>query len=120
MSRTIGLCAGALGCVLAFGATTASAVTLDITSPQAGTVLHPGDTIDVTVTVTNDTDKPDIIGLVLRHTLTVNGHTFLLGTANRVRFRLGAGQSVSNTLEFTVPTSFPTQFTDGILTIEGV
>jgi hypothetical protein len=105
--------------ILVWGATTASAVTFDLSSPQNGTVVHPGGTLQLTVAIGNDTANPEVIVVALRHTLTVNGHTFVLGTANRVRLRLEPGQTVTKTLELTIPAQLPAQFTSATLTIDG-
>ena len=44
--------ASVLCAAFAMGATSAQAVTIDLSSPQEGAILHPGDAVEVTVTVT--------------------------------------------------------------------
>ena len=42
-----------------------SAVTVDLSSPQEGTALAPGDTLELALTVTNDSNAPDLVVLVM-------------------------------------------------------
>jgi uncharacterized protein YfaS (alpha-2-macroglobulin family) len=100
MGKTI----SAVAVVLLLGLWTGSAqaVELDLTSPQEGGVIYPGDWVEVTVTVTNETDDKDIIHIDFDLSVEVGGQTVFTGSAKR-RMKLAAGETVQETIGTEVP-----------------
>jgi hypothetical protein len=91
--------ASVLCAAFAMGATSAQAVTIDLSSPQEGQVLHPGDAVEATVTVTNDTASKDVIHVTF--TATALGYP-VTGQA-KIRLKLAAGESVTRTIGAVIP-----------------
>jgi hypothetical protein len=83
------------------GATVAQAVTIDVSSPQAGTEVQPGGAIEMTVTVTNETTMKDCIAVVFK--LTVDGIKHPVQARGYLRLKLEAGESVTETIALVVP-----------------
>lgn len=79
----------------------AQAVTLDLSSPQEGTTVHPGDTVEMTATVTNDTEETDLI--LLTFTLTVDIPDHPVSVSGEFRLVLEAGESVSESYGIEIP-----------------
>lgn len=53
---------GLFVCVLSLSlVSTVSAVTVDLSSPQEGTTVAPGDTVELTLTVTNDSEEVEFV-----------------------------------------------------------
>lgn len=53
---------GLFVCVLSLSlVSTVSAVTVDLSSPQEGTTVAPGDTVELTLTVTNDSEAVEFV-----------------------------------------------------------
>ena len=105
--------------VLALGlwAMPAQAVQIDLSSPDEGTTVYPGDEVEMTVTVTNETAKKDIIHITFELTADIGGEPVLVGTAKR-RLKLPAGETLVETMGAVVP-DLP--FTgQAEVTIEGV
>ena len=90
---------------LVMGTTSAQAVTIDLTSPQAGQTVQPGDTVEVTATVTNDTAKKDNISV--KGSATVEGMNINLQATAKFRVKLGPGESYSQTFSETIPADLP-------------
>jgi hypothetical protein len=80
----------------------AQAVEIDLTSPSEGATVYPGDLVEMTVTVTNETAKKDIIHITFELVADIGGEPVLVGTAKR-RLKLPAGDSVSETMGMVVP-----------------
>lgn len=78
------------------------AVLTDLSSPQEGATVYPGDEVEVTVTVTNDGAKKDIVHVTFELTAEVNGEQVLVGSAKR-RMKLDPGETVSETILGVVP-----------------
>jgi len=95
--------------VFLMGATVAKAVTIDLSSPQEGDVLGPGDTVELTLTVTNDTPKKDIVFVWFTMTLEVEGleEPIVLGKARPLRLKLDPDESITKTLAATIPEFLP-------------
>ncbi len=87
--------------VFVWGASVAQAVTIDVTSPQEGAEVQPGGTVEMTVTVTNETAMKDCIAVVFK--LTVEGIKHPVVTRGYLRLKLEAGESVTETVALTVP-----------------
>ena len=109
MRKTI----AAVAVLLAFGlwASSAQAVEIDLTSADEGGVIYPGDWVEVTVTVTNETDKKDIVHIDFDLTVEVAGETVFTGAAKR-RMKLAAGETVSETIGTEVPVTPLTEEAD--------
>lgn len=101
-------------CVLAMGLVpSASAVTVELSSPQAGETLEPGDTLEITLTVTNDTDEPDQVVSVLDSQVTVKnpgdgipdpGPGNIRDISHKpIRIKLGPGESVTRHIRLVLP-----------------
>jgi hypothetical protein len=88
--------------LLGLWAGSAQAVEIDLTSPDEGGVICPGDFVEVTATVTNETDKKDIIHVDFDLTVVVGGQPVFTGAAKR-RLKLDAGETVSETIGAEVP-----------------
>ena len=90
-----------------------SAVTVDLSSPQEGTALAPGDTLELALTVTNDSNAPDLVVLVMDVQVGagVSGDGVpepapgnIPGISHKpIRIKLGPGQSVTKSLELILP-----------------
>ncbi|MFH0980061.1 MAG: hypothetical protein V2A79_00795 [Planctomycetota bacterium] len=100
MSRKL-LCAIGLCAFFAVGATTTQAVTVDISSPQEGTEVQPGGTIELAMVVTNDTEVRDCIAVTLK--LVVEGIQHPVVARGYLRVKLQPGESVTETVALTVP-----------------
>ena len=87
--------------VFAMGATTAQAV--DLTLELNATEFHPGDWVEVTVTVENDTAKKDIVHVTF--SATAVGYP-VTGVA-RMRMKMAPGEVVVETIAMQVPTDLP-------------
>lgn len=100
MRKTI----AAAAVLLAFGlwASSAGAVELDLTSPDEGGVIHPGDWVEVTVSITNETNTKDIVHIDFDLIVEVEGETVFTGSAKR-RMKLAAGETVNETIGTEVP-----------------
>lgn len=100
----IGRAIAAAAAVLALGlwAMPAQAVQIELTSPDEGAIVYPGDEVEMTATVTNETAKKDIIHITFKLTADVGGEPVLVGTAKR-RLKLDAGETVSETMGAVVP-----------------
>ncbi len=101
------VCAVGLVPLAVLGAGVAQGVTVDLSSPQEGSVVHPGDTVALTLTVTNDTAEKDVIAVTLN--LTIDGLQHAVVARGSFRLRLDAGQSVTKTLSLTIPPDLPLQ-----------
>ncbi len=106
MSRKM-LCLGILCSIYLMGAATAQAVTIDLSSPQEGEVLGPGDTVELTMVVTNDTDKKDIVFVWLSMVIETEERTIVLGRARPLRLKMDAGDEVTKTIAATIPEFLP-------------
>ena len=100
MGKTIS--AAAVVLLLGLWTASAQAVELDLTSLDEGGVIRPGDWVEVTVTVTNETDDKDIIHIDFDLSVEVGGQTVFTGSAKR-RMKLAAGETVSETIGTEVP-----------------
>jgi len=74
-------------------ATTAQAVQTELTSPQAGTTVYPGDEVEVTLTLTNETGDKDIVHVYFDLIVEIDGQPVVAGTAKR-RMKLAPGETV--------------------------
>jgi hypothetical protein len=83
-------------------ATTAQAVQTELTSPQAGTTVYPGDEVEVTLTLTNETGDKDIVHVYFDLIVEIDGQPVVAGTAKR-RMKLAPGETVSETILGVVP-----------------
>jgi hypothetical protein len=83
------------------GTTAAQAVTVDLSSPQEGGVVGPGDTISVTVTVTNDSAKRDLIRLTAN--IDAAGIPVPISVRVKSKLNLKAGQVWTQTVTATIP-----------------
>ena len=91
----------------------AQAVTVDLSSPQEGAVLSPGDSVEVTLTVTNDTADKDIVFVFLSLVVDADGQPIVLGEARPLRLKLEAGEAVTKTIAATIPDMFMPQLQAG-------
>jgi uncharacterized protein YfaS (alpha-2-macroglobulin family) len=109
MGKTISVAA----VLLAFGlwAASAQAVELDLTSEDEGQIIEPGDWVQVTVSVTNETDQKDIVHIDFDLTVEVAGETVFTGSAKR-RMKLAAGETVEETIGTEVPVTPLTEEAD--------
>jgi len=87
--------------LLAVGVTTVQAVTVDISSPQEATEVKPGDTIELTVTVTNDSPDRDCVAVTLK--LVADGIKHPVVARGWIRLKLEPGETVTKTIALTVP-----------------
>jgi hypothetical protein len=87
---------------LGMWAAPAEAVEIDLTSPQEGTTVYPGDFVEITATVTNETDKKDIIKIVFDLVVEIGGQPVFAGQAN-MRMKLAPSESVSETMGAEIP-----------------
>ncbi len=109
MRKTIA--AAAVLLALGLWASSAQAVELDLTSDAEGQDICPGDWVEVTVTVTNETDKKDIVHVDFDLTVEVGGETVFTGAAKR-RMKLAAGETVEETIGTEVPVTPLTEEAD--------
>lgn len=109
MRKTIA--AAAVLLALGLWASSAQAVQLDLTSDAEGQDICPGDWVEVTVTVTNETDKKDIVHVDFDLTVEVGGETVFTGAAKR-RMKLAAGETVEETIGTEVPVTPLTEEAD--------
>jgi hypothetical protein len=109
MGKTIAV-AAALLC-LGLWASSAQAVEIDLTSADEGGVIYPGDWVEVTVTVTNETDRKDIVHINFDLTVEVAGETVFTGAAKR-RLKLAAGETVQETIGTEIPVTPLTEEAD--------
>ncbi len=90
-----------------------SAVTVDLSSPQEGTTLAPGDSLEVALTVTNDSDAVDTVVVVLDvqvnekvpgDGIPVPAPGNIPGISHKpIRIKLAPGQSVTRNFELVLP-----------------
>lgn len=93
----------ALAACLAFAAvsSTASAVTVELSSPQEGATLSLGDTLTLTMTVTNDAAVPDRV--VARVSVDIGGTILGCQGTGALQANLAPGESASKTVTLTIP-----------------
>jgi hypothetical protein len=96
------IAAGAVLFALGMWAAPAQAVEIDLTSPQEGTTVYPGDFVEITATVTNETAKKDIIKIDFDLVVEIGGQPYVAGQAKR-RLKLEPGESVSETMGAEIP-----------------
>jgi uncharacterized protein YfaS (alpha-2-macroglobulin family) len=101
--RKIVYCLVALA-VVGIGASTVQAVAIDLSSPQEGTVLHPGDTVSLTVTVTNNSSRRDLI--TVTGTAAVSGITVPGPLTYSIQLNLKAGEVYTQTFSGTIPADY--------------
>jgi len=91
--------------VMALGASSASAVTLEMTSsPESGSTVSPGDEVSLGLTITNETDEKDIIMVRFNMTIETDRGVITIGGSGRpLRLRLAPGQSVSKSIAAVIP-----------------
>ena len=90
-----------LGLVLLFGTAAAQAVTVDLSSPQEGTEVQPGATVEMTVTVTNDAAIKDCVVVTLK--LVTEGIQHPVVAKGWIRLKLEPGETATRTIALTVP-----------------
>lgn len=100
MSRKL-LCTMVLCPLFIWGVTAAQAVTVDISSPQEGTEVQPGDMLEMTVVVTNDTTAKDCVAVTLK--LVAEGIKHPVVARGYVRVKLAPGETVTETIALVVP-----------------
>jgi hypothetical protein len=100
----IGKTITAVAVALALGlwAMPAQAVQIDLWSEDEGATVFPGDEVVMTVTVTNETAKKDIIHITFEMTADIGGEPVLVGTAKR-RIKLPAGETLVEEMGAVVP-----------------
>jgi uncharacterized protein (DUF58 family) len=100
----IGKTIAAAAAVLALGlwAMPAQAIDIELSSPDEGATVYPGDEVEMTVSVTNDWTKKDIIHIRFELTADIGGEPVLVGTAKR-RIKLPAGETLVETMGAVVP-----------------
>lgn len=89
------------GAFLVLGTTAAQAVTIDLSSPQEGAEVCPGEAVELSVVVTNDTAECDCVVVVLKFVADGIKHPVL--TRGYIRVKLQPGESVTKTVALTVP-----------------
>jgi len=89
-----------LGSILLFSAA-AQAVTVDLSSPQEGTEVQPGATVEMTVTVTNDAAIKDCVVVTLK--LVAEGIQHPVVAKGWIRLKLEPGETATRTIALTVP-----------------
>jgi uncharacterized protein (DUF58 family) len=92
----------ALLCAFGLWAASAQAVEIEISSPQEGQTVYPGDWVEMDVTVTNETAKKDIVHITFDLTVEIGGQPVFTGAAKR-RMKLAAGETVTETIGTEVP-----------------
>ena len=105
----VGLCP-----ILVWGATMAQAVTIELSSPQAGEAIQWGDTVDLTVTITNETDIRDVVTIRLDTIAIVKGKPTVLARSRTMRLKLPPGEVQTKTTQLTMPNRLP-EGTTGII-----
>ena len=90
-----------LGSILLFGTAVAQAVTVDLASPQEGTEVQPGATVEMTVTVTNDAAIKDCVVVTLK--LVADGIQHPVVAKGWIRLKLEPGESATRTIALVVP-----------------
>ena len=92
-------------CMISLGLVpAASAVTVDLASPQEGMTLTPGDVLELALTVTNDTEDPDLVVLVLDVQVGSGEPGNIPGISHKpIRIKLAPGASVTRNLELVLP-----------------
>jgi hypothetical protein len=101
IARTTIVAAAAL-LALGLWSAPAQAVQIDLTSPSEGGVVAPGDEVEATVIVVNDTDEKDIVHVTFDLTVEIAGQPVYAATAKR-RMKLAAGETVVETILVVVP-----------------
>lgn len=88
--------------VLAF-VSKASAISVDLSSPQEGVTLAPGDSLELGLTVTNDSDAPELA--VMRMDVVGKGSIGNIpGISHKpIRLILAPGESVTKVFELVFP-----------------
>jgi hypothetical protein len=100
MGKTITAAAAVL--LLGLWAASAQAVEIDLYSDADGGFIEVGDWVVVEVTVTNETDKKDIVHVDFDLIVEVGGETVFTGSAKR-RMKLGAGDTIIEEIGTEVP-----------------
>jgi hypothetical protein len=90
-----------LGSILLFGTAAAQAVTVELSSPQEGTEVQPGATVEMTVTVTNDAAIKDCVAVSLK--LVAEGIQHPVVAKGWLRLKLEPGETVTRTIALVVP-----------------
>ncbi|MCK4659397.1 MAG: hypothetical protein KAV82_07735 [Phycisphaerae bacterium] len=81
-------------------------ISIDLSSPQEGTTVYPGDIIELTAAVTNDTEVADMIGVDVTLTVEVPGQDPFVHEGS-FRLPLEAGETASETFAFEIPSNLP-------------
>lgn len=101
MSRKL-MCLAALVPLFFLGVTSAQGVTVDLSSPQEGAEVQPGDTVEMTVVVTNDTTAKDCVVVTLK--LMIEGIQHPVVARGYLRLKqLEPGAEVTRTVALTIP-----------------
>ena len=87
---------------LGMWAAPAQAVQIDLASPAEGGVVQPGDEVEATITVTNDTAEKDIVHITFDLTVEIAGEPVYTATAKR-RMKLAADEAVIETILVVIP-----------------
>jgi hypothetical protein len=96
------IAAAAVVLALGFWAAPAGAVGIELASDSEGATVYPGEAVEMTVTVSNETAKKDIIHITFELIADIGGEPVLVGTAKR-RLKLPAGGSVTEMMGAVVP-----------------
>jgi hypothetical protein len=80
----------------------AQAVQTALSSPQEGATVYPGDEVEVTLSVINETEKKDIVHVFFDLIVDIDGEPVVVGSAKR-RLKLAPGEAVSETILGVVP-----------------
>ena len=94
---------GAFGLVLAIASGSAAAVSVELSSPDAGQTLAPGDTLTLTVVVTNDTSASDRV--VAKTSVVIGDATLGCQGQGALQASIAPGESATKTLILTIPKS---------------
>jgi hypothetical protein len=81
-----------------------SAITVDLSSPQEGAILAPGDTLELALTVGNDSEGVDLAVLIMDVEVGGGEPGNIPGINHKpIRIKIGPGQSVTKNLELVLP-----------------
>lgn len=81
-----------------------SAVAVDLSSPQDGTSLHPADTLELTLSVSNDGEAPDQVIMIMDAEVAAGGPNNIRGINHKpLRVELEAGAVVTESWELVLP-----------------
>lgn len=103
-----------LSSILLSATTAAQAVTIDLSSPQAGEAIQWGDTVDLTVEIANETAVRDVVTVRFETMAIVKGKPTMLARPKNMRLKLRAGEVNTRTIQVTIPTRLP-EGTTGIM-----